>query len=62
MKIPKHFMKWFRIYGLMDDDISEDCWQQKRLERIAWRCYRKGIADTKKKYGIVKRSTSQEHS
>ena len=54
MKIPKHFMKWFKIYGLMDDAISEEgYWQQKRLERTAWRAYRRGVADTKKKYGLT---------
>jgi len=52
-KIPKHFMKWFNIYGIMDDDWCLEMWQLKRLERIAWRCYRKGIADTKKKYGLT---------
>ena len=61
MKIPKHFMKWFRDYGLMNDDIADDYWKVSRQERIAWRCYRKGIRDTKEKYGIEKRSIPEEH-
>ena len=62
MKIPKHFMGWFRIYGLMNDDIADSYWQVRKLEKIAWRCYRKGVADMKEKYGIIKRSVPQEHS
>jgi len=54
-------MKWFRDYGLMNDDIADDYWKVSRQERIAWRCYRKGIRDTKEKYGIEKRSIPEEH-
>jgi len=53
MKIPKHFMKWFRIYGLMDDAPWIDLWEKRAIERIAWRAYRRGVADTKTKYGLT---------
>jgi len=55
-------MRWFRIYGLMNDDIADSYWQVRKLEKIAWRCYRKGVADMKEKYGVIKRSVPQEHS
>jgi len=52
MKISKYFMEWFRIYGWLDDGWHCTDWQKLAVPRIAWRCYRKGVADTKKKYNI----------
>jgi len=53
-------MKWLRVYGWMDD-IGMGSWEERAVERVAWRAYRRGVADTKKKYGIIKRSVPQEH-
>ena len=44
-KIPKHFLEWLRVWGRRGDGFNME-------ERIAWRAYRRGVADTKKKYGI----------
>ncbi len=44
VKMPKYFKDWFRIMGLMDDNFDLI-----GIERIAWRAYKKGVRDTKKK-------------
>lgn len=50
MRIPNYFSKWFRIFGLMDDGWDFELWQSNRVKKIAWRAYRKGVADTKAKH------------
>ena len=46
--IPKYFSKWFRFRGILDDyPYGAD---YHRTQRIAWRAYRKGVADTKAKF------------
>ena len=47
-KTPEYFRGWFRTYGLMDDNFDDV-----GVERIAWRAYRRGVADTKEKLGVV---------
>jgi len=49
MKIPEHFLEWLNHYGIMDDYI-QDYVVYDKVKRIAWRSYRKGRADYKKKY------------
>ncbi len=49
MKIPKHFMIWFRRWGICGEYGSNGRTCEK-IERIAWRAYRKGVTDTKNKY------------
>jgi len=51
-KIPKHFLEWLRIWGWMGDGWDMEMWKIRGIERIAWRAYRRGVADTKKKHGI----------
>ena len=48
MKIPKYFLKWFQFNGWMNDGWDMEPWQLRMVEEIAWRSYRKGIADAKK--------------
>ena len=52
MKIPKYFLKWFQFNGWMDDGWDMEPWQLRMVEEIAWRAYRKGVADTKKRWII----------
>lgn len=48
----KKFKKWYFLYGTMGDSFSElRDWQA--AKRIAWRAYRKGVADEQKKRGKV---------
>ena len=49
MKIPNYFTGWFQFNGWMDDGWDMEIWQRLRIQRIAWRAYRKGVSDTKKK-------------
>ena len=54
MKIPKYFLKWFNIYGWMDDmPWYVSYTERSAIERIAWRTYRKGFKDAKHKFQIL---------
>jgi len=42
----KKFKAWFNKYGMMDDGWqSLELWQRSRIERIAYRAYKKGKRD-----------------
>ena len=50
MRMSEQFIKWFQFNGWMDDGWNMEAWQRSRIEKIAWRSYRKGVADTKAKF------------
>lgn len=51
MKIPNYFSKWFLTYGWLPGgwDMVKVPALQYAMKEVAWRAYRKGVADTKAK-------------
>ncbi len=46
MRMPKYFCKWF------NRTVSKkfSLWERDGVKKVAYRAYRKGVADTKNKY------------
>jgi len=42
----KKFKEWFRVFGWMNDTWSGlESWQYQKIQRIAWRAYKRGMKD-----------------
>ena len=46
----KRFLKWYKEFGLMSDAWHAlELWQYNRIQRIAWRAYKRGRYDERRK-------------
>jgi len=64
MRIPQYFSDWFRIDGIRDDLSPHDLERlHYALEKIGWRCYRRGRRESRQQPNITsKNSRSQRQA